>query len=143
MAATLKVHKLHTQNVCVRLVNGLHEPYHTLLSASMNPWATGLLALLKTLLKYQTGKSLKRANRLSSNFECSTIMAITTIQMRKNNTNHWVLHSLLIVIVELELYFSDSQTLRCYCSVERIRHFARIRLFIASTPLGSSTEHVF
>ena len=29
MAATVKVHKWHAQNVCVRLVNGLHEPYHT------------------------------------------------------------------------------------------------------------------
>ena len=33
--ATLKVHKWHVWNVCVRLVNGLHEPYQALPSASM------------------------------------------------------------------------------------------------------------
>ena len=38
MAATLKVHKWHAQNVCVRLVKGLHEPYQALLSASMSNW---------------------------------------------------------------------------------------------------------
>jgi len=32
---TLKVHKWHTWNVCVRLVKGLHEPYQALPSASM------------------------------------------------------------------------------------------------------------
>ena len=35
MATTLKVHKWHARNVCVRLVNGLHEPYQALSSASM------------------------------------------------------------------------------------------------------------
>ena len=35
MAATLKVHKRHARNVCVRLVNGLYERYQALLSASM------------------------------------------------------------------------------------------------------------
>ena len=45
----------------------------------------------------------------------SSIMAaaITTIQMQTNSINHWVLHTLLIVIVKLELFFSDSQTLPC------------------------------
>ena len=38
---------------------------------------------------------------------------MTTIQTRKNGTNHWVLHSLFIVIIALELFFSDSQALRC------------------------------
>ena len=39
--------------------------------------------------------------------------AIATVQTRKNSINHWVLYSLLIVIVELELFCSDSQALRC------------------------------
>ena len=45
----------------------------------------------------------------------STIMpeAIATIQMQTSNINHWVLHSLLIVIVEFKIFFSDSQALRC------------------------------
>ena len=36
MAATLKVHKWHAWNVCIRLVEGLHEPYQILLSAFMD-----------------------------------------------------------------------------------------------------------
>ena len=35
MAATLKVHKRHARNVCIRLVKGLREPYQALPSASM------------------------------------------------------------------------------------------------------------
>ena len=35
MVATLKVHKWHARNVCVRLVNGLYEPYQELSGASM------------------------------------------------------------------------------------------------------------
>ena len=38
--------------------------------------------------------------------------AITTIQMRKYGINHWVLHSLLIMIIALEPFFSDSQAPR-------------------------------
>ena len=36
MAATLKVHKRHDRNVCVKLVNSLCEPYQSLSSASMS-----------------------------------------------------------------------------------------------------------
>ena len=35
MEATLRVHRWHTRNVCVRLVNSLHKPYQALSSASM------------------------------------------------------------------------------------------------------------
>ena len=35
-AATLKVHKWHTWNVCVRLVKGLYEPYQSSSSASIS-----------------------------------------------------------------------------------------------------------
>jgi len=41
-----------------------------------------------------------------------TAEAITTIETRKTSMNHWVLYSLLIIIIELEL-FSDSQALGC------------------------------
>ena len=34
-AATLKVYRWHAWNDCIRLVNGLHEPYQALSSASM------------------------------------------------------------------------------------------------------------
>ena len=52
------------------------------------PWETGPLALLESIAKVQTGKSLKRANRLSSDFFLSfahhdstiTADAIVTIQ---------------------------------------------------------------
>ena len=44
----------------------------------------------------------------------TTIMAeAITTQTRKNCTNHWVLHSLFIVIIALEPFFSDSQAVRC------------------------------
>ena len=33
------MHKWHAQNVCVRLVNGLYEPYQALLGASMANFA--------------------------------------------------------------------------------------------------------
>ena len=33
-----------------------------------------------------------------------TAEAITTIKMHPNSINHWLLHSLLIVIVELEIF---------------------------------------
>ena len=46
--------------------------------------------------------------------------AITMIQTRKTITNHWVLHSLLIMILALELFFSDSQALRCQYLVHYI-----------------------
>ena len=60
-----------------------------------------------------TSKSPKWANRLSSDFFLSflrhnstkTAEAITTIKTQANNINDWVFHSLLIVIVELELFF--------------------------------------
>ena len=85
------------------------------------PWSTGPLTLLESIAKVQTGKSLKRANRLSSDFflsfphHNSTITAevILTIQTQKNSKNHWVLYPVLIIILELELFFSDSQALRC------------------------------
>ena len=86
----------------------------------------GPLNLLESIAEVTDGKSLKQANCLSSDFfflssvsvtvsQASTIMAeaITMIQTRKNSINHRVFHSLLIIIVELELFFSDSQALRC------------------------------
>ena len=51
MAATLKVRKWHAQNVCVRLVKGLHEPYQALPSASMG---NGTINFAREL-KYHTG----------------------------------------------------------------------------------------
>ena len=62
------------------------------------PWETGPLILLESIAKVQIGKSLKRN---------------LTIQTRKNSINHWVLYPVLTVILELELFFSDSQALRC------------------------------
>ena len=107
MAATLKVRKWHAWNgnVSVRLVKSLHEPYQALLSTSIgngtvryaedHHWST------------RPAKSLKRANRLCSDFsffllssvrtvsQANTITAeaITTKKSRKNIINHWVLHS--------------------------------------------------
>ena len=101
-------------------------------------WAT---RPLESITKVPTGKLLKQANRLSSDFlhlllstfhQDSTIMveAITTIQMRKNSITRWVLHSPLIILKErtqTSWRFSGSPTLM----LAGIRHFVRL-LFIAS-----------
>ena len=78
-------------------------------------------------MKYQTGKSLKRANRLSSDFFLSSVSvtvsqgwtitaeAITTKKSRKNIINHQVLHSPPIARNELGLVgeFQNSHVLVC------------------------------
>ena len=67
-----------------------------------------------------------------------TVEGITTIQTRENGINHWVLYSLLIVVIALEPFSSTPMSI-----LGAIRHFVRT-LFIACTPpAGSSTEHVF
>ena len=43
------------------------------------PWETGPLTLLESIAKVQTVKSLKRANRLSSDFFPSFFPSLTTI----------------------------------------------------------------
>ena len=74
-----------------------------------------------------------------------TAETVTVIQTQKISINHCVLHPLLIVILALELFFSDSQALRCqYLVLYAI--IVRITLFMVCTPPplpGSSTEHVF
>ena len=111
MAATLKVHKWHTRNVCVRLVKGLHEPYRML------PLATGPLLLLESITEVPDRQVTKTSKSsifwLSFLHHDSTTTVITTIQTWKNSTNHWVLYSLLIVIVKLKLFCSDSQAFQC------------------------------
>ena len=109
-------------------------------------------------LEYQTGKSLKRANRLSSDFflfsvrtvsQASTISAeaITTKKSRKNIINHRVLHSPPIDLKELRLVdnFQNSRVLIClplyaiflnksYVIGEKQLSACRITLFITCTP---------
>ena len=102
------------------------------------PWPTRPLTSLESIAKasdQQVAKTGQIVYFLSSFHHDSTTTAegITTNQTRKNSINHWVLYSLLIVIVELELFCSDSQALRCYCLV-LYRHFVRITLFIETTP---------
>ena len=55
------------------------------------------------------------------------------IMNAKKQHKSLVLHSLLIVILELEL-FSDSQALAPMVMLSAIRHFAKITLFMACTP---------
>ena len=83
----------------------------------------GPLTLLESIAKVPDRQVSKQANCLSSDFLLSsvslshtstiTVEAITMIQMRKNGINHWVLYSLLIVVIALEPFFSGSQALRC------------------------------
>jgi len=54
MPATLKVHKLQTKNVCIRLVKGLHEPYQSF------PWTMGpLLERFAEVADWQEAKLSK------------------------------------------------------------------------------------
>ena len=70
MVATLKVCKWHAQNVCARLVNGLHEPYQVL------PWAAGPLTLLESIAKIPDWQVAKMENRLSADFFLSLFSAM-------------------------------------------------------------------
>ena len=117
------------------------------------PWASGLLTLLEGIAKVPNRQVAKTGNSSifwlsfpSSSFFCqwtvsqaSTITdeAITMIQTWKNGINHWVLHSLLSVILTLKLFFSDSQALRCQYLVlyTILLEFVWMTLFIACTPL--------
>ena len=89
----------------------------------MLPWAAGPLTLLEGIAKVpdrqvtKTGKSSIFLLSFLCHDSTITTEAITTIKTQTSNTNHWVLHSLLIVIIELELFFSDSQALQCERSV--------------------------
>ena len=108
-------------------------------------WVTGPLTLPESIADVpvqrvaKTGKSSNFWLLSSSFFHSVTVSqastmtaeAITTIQMPKSSINHRVVHSLLIVIVELELFFSNSQALQCWMLSAR-HHFARI---IETTPL--------
>ena len=106
-------------------------------------WPTRPLTLLESIAKVSDQQVAKTGKSsifwlLSFLQHNSTTMAegITTIQTRKKSTNHWVLYSLLIVIVELELFCSDSQALQCcYCHKNTIVH--------RNYAPGSLTEHVF
>ena len=88
------------------------------------PWATGPLTLLESIAKVpdrQVGQNRQIVYLLSISLSSSlsqastiTVEAITTIQMRKNSTNHRVLNSLFIMIIALNTFFSGSQALQCY-----------------------------
>ena len=69
----------------------------------------------------------------------TNVKTIMAEAIKTNTINHHVLHSLLIIIVELEIFFSDSPS-TSKLLLSAIRHFARITLFIETR---SSTEHVF
>jgi len=105
-------------------------------------------------LKYQTSKSPKRANHLSSDFflssvqtvsQASTMTAevITMIQTQKNQ------HKSLSIALTTYRDLSTRTILQWFSStpmliLSAIRHFVRTTLFIACTPPAeSSTEHVF
>ena len=104
------------------------------------PWTVRPLTSPESIAEVPDWQSLKQANRLSSDFllfsffisffsisQPSTITAeaITMIQTRKTSINHWVLHSLLIVILALELFFSDSQALHHAIHVLDLMHQER------------------
>ena len=77
MTATLKVHKWHARNVCFRLAKGMSECFHEQQNCYLC-W--------RALLKYQIGKSLKLANRLSSKFLSSFCLSHTSTIIAEANT---------------------------------------------------------
>ena len=119
MAATLKVHKSHAWNVCVRLVKGLHEPYPALPCASMDNGTVNFAGEHRWSTKLASCRNGQIVYLLTSFFlsfrhsSAITVEAIKPNKTRKTSIIHWVLHSLLIVILALELFFSDSQALWC------------------------------
>ena len=81
------------------------------------PWATGPLTSPKGIAEVPDWQVAKRANPVYLLFSVSlpsTITAKAIKMIQKRNTSiHWVLLSLLIVILALKLFFSDSRALRC------------------------------
>ena len=123
---TLKKNGGHIESVQMTRLSALDQS-----TASMSPirhcwvlpWATELLTLLESIAKVPDPQVAKMGQSsifwlllLLAFLHCdstTTAQAMTTIQTRKNSINHWVLYPILIVILELELFFSDSQALRC------------------------------
>ena len=118
------------------------------------PWATGLSTLLESIAKVpdrQVAKTSKSSIFWLLSFlilkppSTITAKAITMVQTRKNSTNHWVLHSPLIVLNErtwTSRRFSGNPTLM----LAAICHFAWIYvIFIAITstevPLSMCSWH--
>ena len=63
------------------------------------PWATGQLTLLESIAKVQTGKSLKRANHLSSDFFLSFSHHDSTVTDEAlNNSNKKEQHKSLGIV---------------------------------------------
>ena len=109
--------KWHARNICVRSVNVLHEPHQALSSGSMGDKTINFAGKHRKSTDRQVAKTGKSSIFWLSSFphhdSTITAEAILTIQTRKNSINHWVLYPVLIVILELEQFFSDSQALRC------------------------------
>ena len=111
-----------TRSKCLRYISQW-PPWAIIRHYRVLPWAAGPLTSLESIAKVpdrqvaKTGKSSTDFLLSSVSVTVSQASTITaeaiTIQTRKNGINHWVLHSLLIVILALELFFSDSQALWC------------------------------
>ena len=79
------------------------------------PWVTEPLTLLESIAKVadqQVAKTGKSSIFWLLSFlhhdRMITAEAIVTIQTQKNSINHLVLYPILIIILELELFFSHS-----------------------------------
>jgi len=109
------------------------------------PWATRPLPLLESIAKVPDRQVAKMGKPsifwllISSSLNhASTIMAkgITTVQTWKNSTNHWVLHSPLIILNErtrTNRRFSGNPTLM----LDALHHF--VWIVITSTEVQLST----
>ena len=133
------MHKWHTQNVCIRLVKGLHGPYQSLSSASISNRTINFAGEYHWNT-YQTGKSLKWADRLSSDFlsfcvsQAYTIAAEALYYDSNAKKQHKSQGIALIVLKEFRLVSNSQVTPRLCLPL----------LFVGTKPPmpRSSTEHV-
>ena len=155
MAATLKVHKWHARNVCIRSVKGFHQPYQTLPSASMANRTITFAGEYHSSTRPASHQNWQIVYLLTSFFlsfflslflsHASTISveAIKTIQAQKK----W--HKSLGTLLTIYRDHSTQTILQWFSStlmlyLVLLRHFVWTKLFVACTPLaGSSAEHVF
>ena len=142
----IKSPKWHARNVYVRLVQGLNEPDQSafMSNGTINFTGQNFTKAPEQLLT-KTGKSSDFLSSLIPS-QASTIMAetVTLIQAwkKKHKSTGIALTTYRYHRTRTVLqWFSSTPMLKCL--VLYVRHFARITLLIASTPLGSSTENVF
>ena len=141
MAATLKVHKWHNQNVCVRLVKGLHKPYQAF---SQTAEALTLLENIAQIPDWQVVK----AGKLSIFWLLYSPFFLCSFRGQHNNSWYYCNDSNMKQTEYISGVTFSTYILKKLKVVgnSQVTLYLRLLLFwyyiIASTP-PSSTEYVF